>query len=123
MAEPNLVVDPDGLKGASEPLARLGEHITVFFKGLSVELSAMGSAPWGNDRTGQAFAERYLPQAEGMVKGGSAVGDLMRGSAQGLKDMARLFETAGNAAEDVTKSLTSEMGGSRGTGGRGHGKA
>ncbi|GAA3026572.1 hypothetical protein GCM10020229_42360 [Kitasatospora albolonga] len=101
-------VDPEKYRAAAGPVLSASDQLTELTRGLTAYMSGMSArAPWGNDDSGEKFAngeKGYLTYSGKVLEGLGNLPAALKYIADGLKVMAESYD---NAEEGLKTGLTS----------------
>ncbi|MFI5528188.1 hypothetical protein ACIA8O_06460 [Kitasatospora sp. NPDC051853] len=105
---PGFTADPERYRAAAGPVLAASDQLADMARGLQAYMSGMsGRAPWGNDDSGEKFAngeKGYLTYSGKVLEGIGNLPTALKYIADGLKVMAQSYD---NTEEGLSTGLTS----------------
>lgn len=91
-------VDVPGLRRGAGQFGAAGDSLNGVLQALNSALQAEGQC-WGGDESGQAFAQKYVPNSQATLEAFGALAEALEGVGTGVSQTADAYEGSdqGNA--------------------------
>ncbi|BBB02282.1 hypothetical protein RVR_10144 [Actinacidiphila reveromycinica] len=108
MSGESFSVDTDGLQAQMPYMQELAQRFLDVHSSLEAKLGSLGE-PWGEDATGEAFLRQYTKPKGQILEATLDAGDVLRSTGDGLKTMARGYESIESQNSDSARKLGTSL--------------
>ncbi|MBS2533651.1 hypothetical protein KGQ20_12805 [Catenulispora sp. NF23] len=99
-----LSVDTDMINQAMPPIQYVMDQMQSLASGLVDQLKEYNGC-WGDDKTGNTFATKYLPLTQQMEDGITSTGDAIKSMHDGVRTTVLGFTQTEDATGDIARNL------------------
>jgi len=106
MTNQQYLGDPQHTHQAGGDIAATGERLKEAVQRFQERITGLtASKPWGDDDTGQAFAEKYVPAESEYFEAAPNVADLVNGVGKGVQAAVKLLKATDEANSDTFRKV------------------